>query len=44
MNTRTSLRGATSLTSLLVITLKAGTQDRWYLEAVSERRKRPARR
>ncbi len=36
--------GRDPVTSLLVITLKAGGRDRWYLEGVQERRKRRARR
>ena len=36
--------GRDPVTSLLVITLKSGGSDRWYLEGVQERRKRRARR
>ena len=36
--------GSDPVTSLLVITLKAGGEDRWYLDGVQERRKRRAGR
>lgn len=37
-------QGRDAVTALLVITLRSRGNDRWYIEAVKERRKRPTRR